>query len=116
MKVSKETYKRIRDDMEQVINRRCSRSMVASGLVGGVNKPSVIAHSLWSQICYDRMNNDNHPAFSEHGRQRVLQYQPDFDMYPDDTNDKTLGTALVKALLSILKEDMEHAKSTNNQF
>ena len=67
-------------------------------------------HDLWHEVCFQRRNDDRHPVFdpthpqnAQYGRPRILAHDFDYELYPDDTNDATLGTALRAAPLAVLK-------------
>lgn len=56
---------------------------------------SYVAYMLWDEIVGDRTSTDDHPRFRN--RIRVLIYVPHFEMYPDQTDDRTLKPALLLA-------------------
>lgn len=48
-------------------------------------------HWIHEEIAYD----NSHPRFDDH--KRIFEYDPNHSLYPCDTNDKTMTTALRKA-------------------
>jgi hypothetical protein len=56
---------------------------------------------IWFAVCDDHRHDDAHPRFTQLGQERVLPFDFDFPLYPDDTNDKTLTTALKAVVLKI---------------
>lgn len=56
---------------------------------------------IWFAVCDDHRHDDAHPRFTQLGQKRVLPFDFDFPLYPDDTNDKTLTTALKAVVLKI---------------
>ena len=71
-----------------------------------------VLNDLWADVWFQRRNDDrhpvfdpNHPQYPEFGRRRVLEYDFDYPIYPDGTNDATLTTALKAAPLAVLAHD-----------
>lgn len=52
--------------------------------------------NLWNYVVGETAFSDSHPRFE--GRTRLFPYDPTFPLYPDDTNDATLLTALSRAI------------------
>ena len=50
--------------------------------------------TIWHHICDEKRFDDSHPRFNN--RKRVLDFDWHFSLYPDNTNDVTLETALKK--------------------
>ena len=54
-------------------------------------------HAIYQEVAYD----DSHPRFQGEGRERVFPHQPDYNLYPDNTNDASMQTALQAAFLKV---------------
>ena len=65
------------------------------------NKVST-AFQLWHSNYANRQYPSDNPNVYFTFGSRLLPYNPDFQMYPDDTNDDTLKTALLKVCDEIL--------------
>lgn len=62
---------------------------------------SLIAFRLWNHVFLNRAyGSDNPNVIMTHGS-RLLRYDEHFQQYPDDTNDDTLKTALLKVCREI---------------
>ena len=64
-------------------------------------KPTQVAWRLWHIVFCNRQYPCDNPNVFFVGHGRLLSYDPNFQMYPDDTNDKTLETALDKVCKEI---------------
>jgi hypothetical protein len=111
VKVRPDTLKAMTTDMDAVLASWTEERRNA--FVAAVNDPTRrnrTLHDLWFEVCFQRRNDDRHPIFdpthpqyAEFGRKRVLTHDFDYPLYPDDTNDDTLTTALKAAPLAVLK-------------
>ena len=54
------------------------------------------AFSLWFKVYANRTYPSDNPNVQFVGHGRLLRYDPEFKQYPDDTNDDTIKTALLK--------------------
>lgn len=60
------------------------------------DNPNVMA-TIWkiqNQVVYDLRFDDNHPAYTQHGRQRRVKYNPAFVLYPPGCHDLHMTTML----------------------
>jgi hypothetical protein len=95
MKASPATVKMIADNMRAYLGARFPLALEQVKA-----NPSKVSDcdlfSLWAQVGNEIRFDDTHPRFD--GRARVFPHNFDFPIYPDDTNDTTLKTALRAAL------------------
>ena len=110
MKVRPDTLKAMTADMDAILASWSDERRAA--FVAAVRDPKTTSralHGLWTEVCFQRRNDDRHPVFdvthpqnAQYGRKRVLEHDFDYPLYPDDTNDATLTTALKAAPLAVL--------------
>lgn len=111
MKVRPETLASMTNDMDAIVASWPERRQAA--FAAAVRDPATKSRTLsdlWHEVTFQRRNDDKHPVFDpthpqhgQFGRKRVLAHDFDYPLYPDDTNDATLMTALKAAPLAILK-------------
>lgn len=95
MKASPATVKMIADNMRVYLAARFP--LVLDAIKADISKVSTAEMwTVWHHVTDEIRFDDSHPRF--HGRARVLPYNFDFPLYPDNTNDATLETALRAAL------------------
>lgn len=107
MKVTPKAYAAILADMTAVFDQLSVESQTCFMLAPDRRA----AWQLWHKVVDDRRHDDNHPRFRditfEDGTKRPADVRRlphvgfDFELYPCDTNDETLATALVKAWKAI---------------
>lgn len=102
MKVSKQTFYRIVEDMRTVYNAASPQQKEQWAKLSEAGQAWAIYHVVGD----NRQYTDNHPAFTSGTWKRVVPYDPEWEFYVDNTNDKTLETALLKAL-DIVKNKTE---------
>ena len=62
-----------------------------------------LSHSLWHKVYCNKTYTADNPNVIMTRQGRLLRYDPEFSMYPCNTNDDTLKTALIKAITEIFK-------------
>lgn len=115
MKVRPQTLARMTADMDAIVASWTPERQTA--FADAVRDPASrnrALHDLWNEVWFQRRNPDTHPVFdpdhpqyAEFGRRRVLEHDFDYPIYPDDTNDATLSTALKAAPLAVLAKHQE---------
>ena len=97
MKVKFNTLQQMRRDIKVVAEHygymECLRLFNADSVC--------TAHWLWNKVFMNRSYSSDNPNVVLLQSGRLLKYEPDFEMYPDGTNDDTLKTALVKVCRQI---------------
>jgi len=93
MKAKSETIKMIVENIRVYLNARFPEVLKEiQDKKGEVSTSNM--WTIWHHICDEKRFDDNHPRFKD--RKRVLEFDWHFPLYPDDTNDVTLETALKK--------------------
>jgi hypothetical protein len=103
MKVSTSVFEQIKADMQTEYNSHGSELKIAlrSSTFGQAS------NYLWQRICDDRLHDDSHPRFTQESPdKRLFAYEPAKSsteiLYPCDTNDVTLRTALERAWKEVM--------------
>ena len=61
----------------------------------GFKNPSITTmHDVWFNVYANRRYEDSHPMVIKIEGKRLLEQDKNFDLYPCDTNDNTIETAL----------------------
>ena len=53
-------------------------------------------HDIWFKTFVNRNYEDSHPMVKKREGKRVLSFDPNYELYPCDTNDNSIQTALIK--------------------
>lgn len=99
MKVSKETFEQIKSDFQTLFEDMDMPDRATFWELAERNKTSLV-WQFWNKIKDDKTA-EMLPE-SEPGKARVFMPDPDFELYPDGTNDDTLETALIRAANNII--------------
>ena len=93
MKIKKNNYQKILADIKTIWN---SYDPIVQDQAKQYPRPLTVLNTLWMNAYNDRHYDNLHPRYAN-GVKRVLEYQPDiYDLYPDNSNDVTMSTALIK--------------------
>ncbi len=65
--------------------------------------PKRIAWGIWHRASDNMRYDDNHPNFHQGNQVRIVPYNPEFNVYDDDTNDNHIQTVILKILKDLLK-------------
>ena len=99
MKTKFETLQQMKRDLRAVINH--------IGYIRIYNaykeNPARVAFDLWNIVFVNRKYTTDNPNVIFVGSGRLLSYMPNYELYPDNTNDNTLQTALLKVCNELLK-------------
>lgn len=85
MKTSKKTLTQMQDNIKKFLDQT------------GITLPEIYGpymHQIWFKVyvCI-KYDSENANVIKLNGK-RILPYDPNFELYPDNTNDTTLSTAL----------------------
>ena len=99
MKINAQARRSMKSDLLTVVNHYGFISMFQAYTADKVN----IAFKLWQKVHMNRAYSSDNPNVILVNKYagRLLPYTPDFELYPCNTNDDTLKTALVKVLNDI---------------
>jgi hypothetical protein len=92
MKIDRSTYLKMQADINIIlpyymVRYEVEKKEITEGLM----------HDIWFRVYANRAWADNDPRiFRTELGERLLRLDKDFDLYPCDTNDDTIGTALNK--------------------
>lgn len=89
MKVSKEKVQEIAEKMRVVMDHfKWSKEKLSP-------PTNILLWQFWNYIFQETAYDDSHPKFK--GRKRLFNYDPNYSLYPEETNDDTMFTALKAA-------------------
>lgn len=95
MKVKPETLKMMAENIRTYLSARFPA--VLEDIKKDPSKVSTAEMwTIWHHITDEIRFSDDHPRFQN--RKRIFNFNFDFPLYPDDTNDATLETALKKVM------------------
>ncbi len=97
MKITGEKYERMKMAMQAVYSHNpkvAEEAFVRGGL-------SMTVWTLWNIADQNLMNDDNHPFFKHRKWDRIVPYDPNWDVYSNDDDDSHIETALKRILVQI---------------
>ena len=109
-KIDGEDYESRKRDLSTLIDAVGSDKVLAAYRVNSTRT----LHDMYSRIWFDRKNDDSHPSFLNGGRERILPYQENYEIYPGDSNDDHLKTMLKRAIYDILPETKKIDREAKN--
>lgn len=98
-KIDGEAYESRKADIKTVLDHYGSDPFIKAYKANPVRA----IHDLYHQVWFDRRNSsDDHPTYNH--RPRLLPHDPDFELYPNDSNDTHIETMVKRALYELLPE------------
>jgi hypothetical protein len=92
MKIDNNTYLKMQSDINAILPYYMVRKQVEKHEI-----TESLMHDIWFTVYANTRWADNDPRiFRTESGERVLKYNPNLDLYPCNTNDITLSTALNK--------------------
>jgi hypothetical protein len=92
MKVTPEVYQKMKSDIKVILNIYFPYAETIPFEFFRISD----LHEIWFKVYANRKYEDSHPMVQKKNGKRVLKLDESFEMYPCDTNDNSLQTALIK--------------------
>lgn len=100
-KIDGAEYENRKEALRQVIDQQGTEKVLSDY----TNNPTRTLFDLYHKVAFDRRNEDDHPWYVSGREERVLPFEDvNWEIYPNDSDDRHLGTMLKRAIHELLPE------------